>query len=65
MVTNIQFPCQGSVGNGGESGKLERILSHEKTAAVVHHHPVVTCKDVGSFQSFRYFVKSPDLKILT
>lgn len=51
--------------DGGECGELERILTNEKIAAAVHHHPIVTCEDVGSFKYVRYFVKSPNLKTLT
>lgn len=64
MITKIQFPCQGSIRNDGDCGKLERIMSHAKRAAVVHFHPVVTYGNVGYLRYFRYFVKSPYLKIL-
>lgn len=35
MITKIQFTYQRSVKNGGECGKLERIMSYAKRAAVV------------------------------
>ena len=42
MITKIQFPCKGSIKNGGKCGKLEIIMSHAKRAAIFHHYPVVT-----------------------